>query len=71
MKEVKKTNKLTNSKNIKQISEYFECDEKTRNELDKSMIIALFELLYKRDKITKKEYDSLIFKVHRTCYLNK
>jgi len=68
MKEVKKLNNL---KNISQISEYFECNEEVRNELDKGMIIALFDLLYKREKITKKEYDSLISRVRRTGYLNK
>ena len=68
MKEVKKLNNL---KNISQISEYFECNEEVRNELDKGMIIDLFDLLYKREKITKKEYDSLISRVRRTGYLNK
>jgi len=58
-------------KNISQVGEYFECNDKMRDKLDKGIIIALFDLLYKREKITKKEYDSLIHKVRRTPYLNK
>ena len=70
-KTMKEVEKLNNFKNISRIGKYFECNDKTRNELDKGMIIALFDLLYKREKITKKEYDSLISKVHRTHYLNE
>lgn len=44
----------------------FNFDDKTNEELNARIVIALFEILYKQNKITKKEYDSLVLDVCRT-----
>ena len=45
---------------------FFEFEDKAREKLDISLIMALFKTLFNENKITKKEYDSLIQNVHRT-----
>ncbi|MGM9875755.1 MAG: hypothetical protein ACI310_00800 [Bacilli bacterium] len=46
-------------------------DETSKNKLNARIIIALFKNMYNQNKITKKEYDSLISSVNRTFNLNK
>ena len=63
--------KVIKGENIEKIGEFFECSDKEREALDACLVIALFEALYKQNKINKKEYDTLISKARRTHYLSK
>lgn len=63
------TNKDLNKKDTGKMnkkSKVFNFDDKTNEELNARIVIALFEILYKQNKITKKEYDSLVLDVCRT-----
>lgn len=60
------TSKLLSGKNMEVDEIFFEFEDKAREKLDISLIMALFKTLFNENKITKKEYDSLIQNVHRT-----
>lgn len=44
----------------------FELEEKTKEELNLTMVKMLFKILYKTNKISKKEFESLIRNADRT-----
>lgn len=44
--------------------------EERKNVLNEKLIITLFEILYKEEKITKKEFDLLVKNTNRTFNLN-
>ncbi len=49
----------------------FNLDDKQKEELNARMVIALFKTLYNQNKITNKEYDSLVINVCRTFNIEK
>lgn len=49
----------------------FELDDKTKEELNARIVIALFKIMYNQNKISKKEYDSLVLKTCRTFNIKK
>lgn len=49
----------------------FELDDKTKEELNARIVIALFKIMYNQNKISKKEYDSLVLKTRRTFNIKK
>lgn len=48
-----------------------ELDDKTKEELNVRVVIALFKIMYNQNKISKKEYDSLVLKACRTFNIKK
>jgi len=46
-------------------------DDSVREKLDAVMLIALFDTLFKENKINKIERDSIISNIHRTYHLKK
>lgn len=46
-------------------------DETIKNNLNASLIISLYKMLYKDNEITEKEYKELIKKVYRTFNIKK
>lgn len=56
---------------MKQKYQGIELDNKTKEQLNAKMVMNLFEILYIQNKITKKEYDSLILNVCRTFNIEK
>ena len=55
--------------NDKYINPPFELEEKTKDELNLTMVKMIFKILYRKNKITKKEFDSLIKNADRTSKL--
>ena len=55
--------------NDKCINPPFELEEKEKVELNLTMAKMLFKILYKKNKITKKEFESLIKNANRTSKL--
>ena len=44
----------------------FELDEQSKEQLNLTMVKILFKILYQQNKISKKEFDSLIKNANRT-----
>jgi len=44
----------------------FELDEQSKEQLNLTMVKILFKILYQQNKISKKEFDSLIRNANRT-----
>lgn len=44
----------------------FEMDEQSKEQLNLTMVKILFKILYQQNKISKKEFDSLIKNANRT-----
>lgn len=44
----------------------FELDEKLKEQVNLTMVKILFKILYQQNKISKKEFDSLIRNANRT-----
>ena len=44
----------------------FELDEKLKEQVNLTMVKILFKILYQQNKISKKEFDSLIKNANRT-----
>lgn len=55
--------------NEKNINPPFELNEKKKNELNLTMVKILFKILYQTNKITKKEFESLINNANRNSKL--
>ena len=51
--------------------EKFELDDKTKEELNARIVIALFKIISNQNKISKKEYNSLVLKTCRTFNIKK
>ena len=47
----------------------FELDEKLKEQVNLTMVKILFKILYQQNKISKKEFDSLIRNANRTSKL--
>ncbi|MDY5058903.1 MAG: hypothetical protein SPF04_05505 [Bacilli bacterium] len=47
----------------------FEFEDKTKEELNLTMVKMLFKILYKTNKISKKEFESLMKNANRTSKL--
>ena len=54
---------------MKKIDDLFKYNQIISNEVERKIIIALFELLYNKQQITKGEIDSLILNTCRTFNL--
>ena len=55
---------------MNKIDDLFKYNQIISNEIERKIIIALFELLYNKQQITKGEIDSLILNTCRTFNLN-
>lgn len=55
---------------MKKIDDLFKYNQIISNEVERKIIIALFELLYSKQQITKSELDSLVLNTCRTFNLN-
>ena len=55
---------------MKKIDDLFKYNQIISNEIERKIIIALFELLYSKQQITKSELDSLVLNTCRTFNLN-
>ena len=55
---------------MNKIDDLFKNNQIISNEIERKIIIALFELLYNKQQITKGEIDSLILNTCRTFNLN-
>ena len=55
---------------MNKIDDLFKNNQIISNEIERKIIIALFELLYSKQKITKIELDSLVLNTCRTFNLN-
>ena len=55
---------------MNKIDDLFKYNQIISNEIERKIIIALFELLYNKQQITKSELDSLVLNTCRTFNLN-
>ena len=55
---------------MNKIDDLFKYNQIISNEIERKIIIALFELLYNNQQITKSELDSLVLNTCRTFNLN-
>jgi len=55
---------------MNKIDDLFKYNQIISNEIERKIIIALFELLYSKQQITKSELDSLVLNTCRTFNLN-
>lgn len=55
---------------MNKIDDLFKNNQIISNEIERKIIIALFELLYSKQQITKSELDSLVLNTCRTFNLN-
>ena len=55
---------------MKKIDDLFKYNQIISNEIERKIIVALFELLYSKQQITKSELDSLVLNTCRTFNLN-
>lgn len=55
---------------MKKIDDLFKYNQIISNEVERKIIIALFDLLYSKQQITKSELDSLVLNTCRTFNLN-
>lgn len=55
---------------MNKIDDLFKYNQIIKNEIERKIIIALFELLYNKQQITKNELDSLVLYACRTFNLN-
>lgn len=55
---------------MNKIDDLFKYNQIISNEIERKIIIALFELLYNNQQITKGELDSLVLNTCRTFNLN-
>ena len=55
---------------MNKIDDLFKYNQIISNEVERKIIIALFELLYSKQQITKSELDSLVLNTCRTFNLN-
>lgn len=62
----KKVSEISNS-----LGEKIIIDDNVREKLDAVMLIALFDTLFKENKINKIERDSIISNIRRTYHLKK
>lgn len=55
---------------MSKIDDLFKYNQIISNEIERKIIIALFEVLYSKQQITKSELDSLVLNTCRTFNLN-
>ena len=55
---------------MNKIDDLFKYNQIISDEIERKIIIALFELLYSKQQITKSELDSLVLNTCRTFNLN-
>ena len=55
---------------MNKIDDLFKYNQIISNEIERKIIIALFEVLYSKKQITKSELDSLVLNTCRTFNLN-
>ena len=55
---------------MNKIDDLYKYNQIISNEIERKIIIALFELLYNKQQITKGELDSLVLNTCRTFNLN-
>jgi len=55
---------------MNKIDDLFKYNQIISNEIERKIIVALFELLYSKQQITKSELDSLVLNTCRTFNLN-
>ena len=60
---------MNNKKNEENL--IFELDDQTKKYLNANIIIALFKILHKQNKISKVELESLVSNVNRTFNKNR
>lgn len=48
----------------------FRFNDEITETLNMQMVLALFKILYKQDKVTKKEYDAIVLTAQRTFNFN-